>query len=139
MRRIGGSSGYYYGNALWTIRAWFDRLAGGIGMRRGRRDPETCVVGDEVDFWRVVAFEPGRRLTLSAEMKMPGRAWLQFDVVPGSDGEHARVRQTALFDPRGVLGLLYWVAMLPAHALIFRGMLRNIATRGGHQTPGSRP
>jgi hypothetical protein len=90
-----------------------------------------------VDFWRVVAFEPDRRLTLSAEMKMPGRAWLQLDVVPGSDGEPARLRQTALFDPRGLLGLLYWVSMLPPHAFIFRGMLRAIAARGAGQAPRS--
>ncbi len=95
------------------------------------------MVGDAVDFWRVVAFEPDRRLTLNAEMKMPGRAWLQFDVVPGNDGEPARLRQTALFDPRGLLGLLYWVSMLPAHAFIFRGMLRAIAARGAEQTPRS--
>ena len=139
VRRIGGANGYYYGNPFWALRAWFDRLIGGIGMRRGRRDPDTCMVGDAVDFWRVVAFEPDRRLTLSAEMKMPGRAWLQFDVVPGKEGEDARVRQTALFDPRGLLGLLYWVSMLPAHAFIFGGMLRAIAARGGYQTPGSHP
>jgi hypothetical protein len=137
VRRIGGPSGYYYGNPLWTLRAWFDRLTGGIGMRRGRRDPETCVVGDAVDFWRVVAFEADTRLTLNAEMKMPGRAWLQFDVQPANDREPARLRQTALFDPRGLLGLLYWVVMLPAHAFIFRGMLRAIAARGAGQTPHS--
>ncbi len=137
VRTIGGANGYYYGNLLWALRAWFDRLIGGIGMRRGRRDPDTCVVGDAVDFWRVAAFEPDRRLTLTAEMKMPGRAWLQFDVVPGNDGEHTRVRQTALFDPRGLLGLLYWAAMLPAHAFIFRGMLRAIARRAAYHTPGS--
>jgi uncharacterized protein YbjT (DUF2867 family) len=136
-RTIGGANGYYYGNALWTLRAWFDRLIGGIGMRRGRRDPDTCVVGDPVDFWRVVAFEPDRRLTLDAEMKMPGRAWLQFDVTRGPEGEPARLRQTALFDPRGLLGLLYWASMLPAHAFIFRGMLRAIAARGAGQTPRS--
>jgi uncharacterized protein YbjT (DUF2867 family) len=137
VRRIGGANGYYYGNPLWTLRAWFDRLLGGIGMRRGRRDQESCVVGDAVDFWRVVAFEPDRRLTLNAEMKMPGRAWLQFDLVPGNDGEPSRLRQTALFDPRGLLGLIYWALMLPAHAFIFRGMLRAIALRGAYQTPGS--
>jgi uncharacterized protein YbjT (DUF2867 family) len=136
-RTIGGANGYYYGHPLWTLRAWFDRLVGGIGMRRGRRDPDTCAVGDAVDFWRVVAFEPDRRLTLNAEMKMPGRAWLQLDVVPGNDGEPARLRQTALFDPRGLLGLIYWVSMLPAHAFIFRGMLRAIAARGAEQTPRS--
>jgi uncharacterized protein YbjT (DUF2867 family) len=135
VRTIGGATGYYYGNPLWTLRAWLDRVMGGIGMRRGRLDPDICAVGDAVDFWRVVAFEPDRRLTLNAEMKMPGRAWLQFDVVPGSDGEPARLRQTALFDPRGLLGLLYWVSLLPAHALIFRGMLRAIAARGARQTP----
>jgi uncharacterized protein YbjT (DUF2867 family) len=137
VRTIGGANGYYYGNPLWTLRAWFDRLMGGIGMRRGRRDSDTCVVGDAIDFWRVVAFEPDRRLTLNAEMKMPGRAWLQLDVVPGNDGEASRLRQTALFDPRGLLGLLYWVSMLPAHAFIFRGMLRAIAARGAEQTPRS--
>jgi uncharacterized protein YbjT (DUF2867 family) len=137
VRMIGGDSGYYYGNPLWTLRALFDRLSGGIGMRRGRHDAETCAVGDPIDFWRVVAFEPDKRLTLSAEMKMPGRAWLQFDVVPGNDGGPARVRQTALFDPRGLLGLIYWVSMLPAHAFIFRGMLRAIAARGADQTPRS--
>jgi hypothetical protein len=84
-----------------------------------------------------VAFDADRRLTLAAEMKMPGRAWLQFDVQPASDGEPARLRQTALFDPRGLLGLLYWVSMLPAHVFIFRGMLRAIAVRGAYQTPGS--
>ena len=137
VRTIGGANGYYYGNPLWTLRAWFDRLAGGIGMRRGRRDPATCAVGDALDFWRVVAFEPDRRLTLNAEMRMPGRAWLQFDVIPGRDGDPVRLRQTALFDPRGLLGLLYWVSMLPAHALIFRGMLRAIAARGAYQSPGT--
>jgi uncharacterized protein YbjT (DUF2867 family) len=138
IRRIGGSNGYYYGDTLWTLRAWFDSLAGGIGMRRGRRDPETCAVGDAIDFWRVAAFESDRRLTLNAEMKMPGRAWLQFDVLPGKDGERTRVRQTALFDPRGLLGLVYWVSMLPAHAFIFSGVLRAIAARGAYHTPGSR-
>ncbi len=135
VRRIGGANGYYYGNLLWTLRAWLDRLMGGIGMRRGRRDQDACVVGDAVDFWRVVAFEPDRRLTLNAEMKMPGRAWLQLDVVPGNNGEPSRLRQTALFDPRGLLGLLYWVSMLPAHAFIFRGMLRAMAARGADQAP----
>ncbi len=138
VRTIGGANGYYFGHPLWALRAWFDRLAGGIGMRPGRRDPATCAVGDAVDFWRVVAFEPDRRLTLNAEMKMPGRAWLQVDVVPGRDGQPVRLRQTALFDPRGLLGLLYWIAMLPAHAVIFRGMLRAIAARGAYHTPGSR-
>jgi uncharacterized protein YbjT (DUF2867 family) len=137
VRTIGGANGWYYGNLLWGLRAGFDRLIGGIGMRKGRRDADTCVIGDAVDFWRVVAFDADRRLTLAAEMKMPGRAWLQFDVQPASDSEPARLRQTALFDPRGLLGLLYWVSMLPAHVFIFRGMLRAIAVRGAYQAPGS--
>ena len=127
---IGGDRGWYYGNGLWRLRAWLDRRLGGIGMRRGRRDPATCSVGDAVDFWRVAAIEPDRRLTLRAEMKLPGRAWLQFDVQPIHGSGTVRLRQTALFDPRGLFGLLYWVAMLPAHALIFRGMLRRIAAEG---------
>jgi hypothetical protein len=134
VRRIGGLNGYYFANLLWRLRAWADRLAGGIGMRRGRRDSETCAVGDAVDFWRVVAFDADRRLTLAAEMKMPGRAWLQFDVLPAAGREPARLRQMALFDPRGLLGLLYWVSLLPAHAFIFRGMLRAIAARGADRS-----
>ncbi|HEY3547184.1 MAG TPA: DUF2867 domain-containing protein [Propionicimonas sp.] len=121
VRRIGGENGYFFGNVLWRIRAWVDVAVGGTGLRRGRRDLETCGVGDFIDFWCVVAFETDRRLTLAAEMKLPGRAWLQFDVVAG-DGGAVFVRQTALFDPRGVLGLRYWTVLLPAHALIFRGM-----------------
>jgi hypothetical protein len=106
-------------------------------MRAGRRDPDTCVVGDAVDFWRVVAFEADRRLTLHAEMAMPGRAWLQFAVRPPSGSEPARLRQTALFDPRGLLGVFYWVALLPAHAVIFSGLMRAIAARGARDTAGS--
>lgn len=104
-------------------------------MRTGRRDPDTCVVGDRIDFWRVVAFDADRRLTLRAEMKMPGHAWLQFDVLPPIGREPALLRQTALFDPRGVFGLLYWVVLLPAHAVIFSGMVRAIAERGAREAP----
>lgn len=139
IRMIGGKNGWYYGSVLWRLRGWLDRAMGGIGFRPGRRDPDTCIVGDEVDFWRVVAFEADRRLTLCAEMTLPGRAWLQFDVAAGP-GDTARVRQTAVFDPRGVLGLLYWMSLLPAHAFIFRGMLRRVvarSTRVGHQMPGT--
>jgi uncharacterized protein YbjT (DUF2867 family) len=128
IRTIGGDNGWYFGNLLWRLRGWIDTAVGGVGLRRGRRDPDACRVGDVVDFWRVVAFEADRRLTLCAEMKMPGRAWLQFDVVPGEGGT-ARIRQTALFDPRGVLGLLYWTCLLPAHAFIFGGLLRELAAR----------
>jgi uncharacterized protein YbjT (DUF2867 family) len=138
VRSIGGANGYYFAGTLWRLRAWCDRVIGGIGMRPGRRDPDTCVVGDAVDFWRVVAFDADRRLTLRAEMAMPGRAWLQFAVLPPGGSEPARLRQTALFDPRGLLGVLYWVLLLPAHAMIFCGMVRAIAARGARQAPGRR-
>jgi uncharacterized protein YbjT (DUF2867 family) len=122
---IGGARGWYYATVLWRIRGAMDLLAGGVGMRRGRRDPNAVIVGDALDFWRVEAYEPGRRLRLAAEMKVPGRAWLEFEVVPDASG--AVIHQTAVFEPAGLAGLLYWYALLPAHALIFRGLLRAIA------------
>lgn len=125
IRRIGGDQGWYYANFLWTIRAWIDLICGGIGKRRGRRDPDHLRVGDVVDWWRVEGYEPNRRLRLSAEMKVPGRAWLVFTVEPEEDG--SVIRQTAIFDPAGVLGLAYWYGIYPLHALVFRGMLRGIA------------
>jgi len=125
--RIGGKRGWYFGTWLWRIRGAFDLLMGGVGMRRGRRDPETPTVGDTLDFWRVEAYEPGRRLRLAAEMKLPGRAWLEFEVVPDADG--AVVHQTAVFEPTGLFGLLYWYGLLPVHHVIFEGMLRAIAQR----------
>jgi hypothetical protein len=125
--RIGGERGWYFGTWLWRIRGAFDLLLGGVGMRRGRRDPETPAVGDTLDFWRVEAYEPGRRLRLAAEMKLPGRAWLEFEVVPDADG--AVVHQTAVFEPAGLSGLLYWYGLLPVHAVIFNGMLGKIAER----------
>jgi hypothetical protein len=94
-------------------------------MRRGRPDPSRLRPGDAIDFWRVDAFEPGRLLRLSAEMKVPGRAWLEFEVVPHGAG--ATIRQTAAFDPVGLGGLLYWYLLYPVHHLIFAGMLRGIA------------
>ena len=125
VRRIGGEIGWYYGNALWRLRGLLDLLFGGVGLRRGRRDPEQIRVGDTLDFWRVEAIEPNRRLKLAAEMKLPGRAWLEFEVEPEAGG--ARIRQTAAFDPVGLLGLAYWYGVFPLHALVFRGMLRGIA------------
>ena len=125
IRRIGGTTGWYFANALWRIRGLVDSLLGGVGLRRGRRDPEHLVPGDTLDFWRVEAVEDNRLLLLSAEMLMPGRAWLTFEVEE-RDGRSV-IRQTALFDPVGLLGLLYWYALFPAHQMIFAGMLRNIA------------
>jgi len=125
IERIGGSTGWYYGDWLWRLRGLLDLIAGGAGMRRGRRDPESLNPGDAVDFWRVEAIEPGRLLRLCPEMKLPGRAWLQFEVAPGATG--SVIRQTAVFDAHGLTGLLYWYALYPVHGLIFGGMLRGIA------------
>ena len=127
IRRIGGERGWYFGTWLWRIRAAVDLLIGGVGMRRGRRDPNAPAVGDTLDFWRVEAYESGRRLRLAAEMKLPGRAWLEFDVEPAAGG--AIVHQTAVFEPIGLFGLLYWYVLLPVHALIFGGLLRAIGLR----------
>jgi hypothetical protein len=123
--RIGGRTGWYYATWLWRLRGFLDLLVGGVGMRRGRRDPARLRVGDAVDWWRVEAIEPDRRLRLFAEMKLPGRAWLEFDVAP--DGAGATIRQTAIFDPVGLGGLAYWYATYPVHRLVFAGMLRRIA------------
>ena len=125
--RIGGNRGWYFGTWLWRIRGAIDLLLGGVGMRRGRRDPDAPAVGDALDFWRVEAYEPGRRLRLAAEMRLPGRAWLEFEVEPTADG--AVVHQTAVFEPAGLSGLIYWYALRPVHTVIFGGLLREIARR----------
>jgi uncharacterized protein YbjT (DUF2867 family) len=127
IRRLGGSQGWYYANWLWHLRGVIDLLVGGVGMRRGRRDPERLEVGDAVDFWRVEAYEPERRLRLVAEMKLPGRAWLEFEVQPSSGG--SEIRQSAVFDPVGLGGLLYWYGIYPLHSAIFAGMLRAVVRR----------
>ncbi len=127
IRRIGGKRGWYFATWLWRLRGFVDLLVGGPGMRRGRRDPEHVRVGEPLDFWRVEAYEPDHRLLLRAEMKVPGRAWLEFTVEP--DGTGTRIHQTAVFDPRGVFGRLYWYGISPLHWLVFAGMLRRIAKR----------
>lgn len=124
IHRIGGERGWYYANWLWYLRGFIDLLVGGVGSRRGRRDPEWLYPGETVDFWRVEAFESDRRLRLFAEMKVPGRAWLEFEV--DGDASSSRIHQTAIFDPAGLWGRLYWYALYPLHDLIFGGMLRNI-------------
>lgn len=126
IQRIGGTTGWYYGNGLWRLRGWLDLLAGGAGMRRGRRHPEQLSVGEVVDCWRVEALEPNRRLRLQAEMKLPGRAWLEFEVTPKEGGQGSVVRQTAVFDPVGLAGIAYWYVLFPLHQLVFAGMLRGI-------------
>jgi uncharacterized protein YbjT (DUF2867 family) len=133
IRRIGGKAGWYYGNRLWQIRGWLDLAFGGVGMRRGRRHPTDLVAGDLLDFWRVEAIDPPHLLRLAAEMKLPGRAWLQYRVEP--DGDGAVIRQTAFFDPDGIFGRLYWYAFAPAHQIMFPRILRGIANAVATNSP----
>lgn len=127
VERVGGNAGWPYANLLWRARGFFDRLVGGVGMRLGRRDPSRLRVGDALDFWRVEEIRRPGLLRLRAEMKVPGRAWLQYEVVP--EGTGSRLIQTAFFEPKGVPGLAYWYLLYPAHAAIFRGMVRVLAER----------
>ena len=126
IRSIGGDTGWYYGDRLWRLRGFMDKLVGGVGLRRGRRDDTELAVGDALDFWRVLAVEPPNRLLLQAEMKLPGEALLEFrmDELPDGDTE---LTVTAIFLPRGVAGLAYWWAVYPLHGLVFRGMINSIA------------
>jgi len=133
--RIGGPHGWYTASFLWWLRGRLDKMTGGPGLLRGRRDPNALRYGDAVDFWRVAAVEPGRLLRLNAEMKLPGEASLEFAIEPvpaaaGVAGAPARCRlvQTATFVPHGIFGLAYWYSILPFHAWIFPGMLRGIRT-----------
>ncbi len=125
IEKIGGDNGWYAWNWLWKVRGALDLLVGGVGVRRGRTSPTTLHVGDALDFWRVEVIEPNHRLRLLAEMKLPGRAWLEFEVT--ADGASSIIRQTAIFDPVGLGGLAYWYAIYPLHQIIFRDMLRGIA------------
>lgn len=126
--RLGGENGWYAYDGLWQLRGILDRLVGGIGMRRGRRDPRRLAPGDALDFWRVEAIREARSLQLRAEMKLPGRAWLRFDLHPTTDGG-TTLQQTAFFEPRGFLGWAYWTLVAPLHGLIFPAMAREIARR----------
>ncbi len=128
IRSLGGKTGWYYANWLWWLRGYLDLLVGGVGMRRGRVHPHEVHVGDFLDFWRVEAYVPNRKLRLAAEMKLPGRAWLEFEVL--AEGSGSVIRQTAIFDPIGLFGLAYWYLIYPLHQIIFRGMLRSIASAG---------
>jgi uncharacterized protein YbjT (DUF2867 family) len=129
---LGGDAGWPAGNALWQLRGLIDRLSGGVGMRRGRRHPRQLHIGEPVDFWRVEALEPPHLLRLRAEMKLPGTAWLQFEVLPDEGG--ARIEQTAFFDPHGLSGYLYWYAFLPFHRFIFPGLIRAVRRRAETRT-----
>ena len=127
VRRIGGATGWYFADWLWRVRGFIDLLVGGVGVRRGRPHPDRLAVGDSVDWWRVEFHEPGRLVRFQAEMKLPGRAWLEFEATPDDDGTGSVLRQTAIFEPVGLAGLLYWYAAWPVHAAVFRGMIRGIA------------
>ncbi|MFE4873943.1 SDR family oxidoreductase [Streptomyces sp. NPDC056682] len=122
---IGGDNGWYSFPLAWSVRGWLDRLVGGVGLRRGRRDANRLRVGDSLDFWRVEEIEPGHLLRLRAEMRLPGLAWLEMYCEPGPNGR-AVYRQRALFHPHGLLGHLYWWSVAPFHSVVFGGMARNI-------------
>ncbi|MFE0002778.1 SDR family oxidoreductase [[Kitasatospora] papulosa] len=130
---IGGVNGWYSFPLAWAVRGWLDRLVGGVGLRRGRRDAQRLRVGDSLDFWRVEEIEPGRLLRLRAEMRLPGLAWLEMYAEEGRDGR-SHYRQRALFHPFGLLGHAYWWSVSPFHAVIFGGMARNIAQAADRQT-----
>lgn len=127
--RFGTGGDFFCGNLLWLLRRMGDWLIGGPSLRRRRRHPDELRVGDVIDSWRVVAAEPGRRLTLLMEMKAPGPGVLEFLI--DDEGKRRRVTMTAYFDPAGALGLAYWYALLPAHAYLFSGTVRSIASRAG--------
>jgi hypothetical protein len=121
---IGGKSGWY-ANFLWRIRGYIDLLFGGVGLRRGRRSETELLPGDPLDFWRVEEIETNKLLRLRAEMKLPGKAWLQFQVEENPNN-HSTLTQTAFYEPRGLWGLLYWYSVYPLHGLIFGGMIKSI-------------
>ena len=126
--RLGGEQGWLYADSLWWLRGVADRLVGGPGFRRGRRDPDEVRVGDALDFWRVEAVEPDRLMRLRAEMKVPGQAWLQFEARPRDDGKTLLV-QTAFLAPKGLPGFLYWYGLYPFHGPIFGNMIHRVAER----------
>ncbi len=126
---LGGTNGWMYANALWRLRGLLDLLIGGVGLRRGRRSQTQVRVGDAIDFWRVEAYDENRLLRLRAEMKVPGRAWLEFRVETVEAGRQVALTQTAFFEPKGLWGLCYWYALYPIHKVIFRGMIDAIVQR----------
>lgn len=128
--RMGGETGYYFGNYLWRLRGWIDRLLGGIGFRGGRRHPLELRVGDALDFWRVLEVEPPHRLLLLAEMKLPGEAVLEFHLTPQGDGQ-VELIQTARFLPRGLAGIGYWYSLVPFHQWVQAGRKGGVGGIGG--------
>ena len=124
VEKIGGETGWYYLNGLWKLRGYIDLLVGGIGLRRGRRDQNTLIEGDILDWWRVERFQTGKKLVLKAEMKLPGRAWLEFELITLNKDRY--IQQTVIFDPLGLFGLAYWYSLLPLHIILFKGMLKRL-------------
>ena len=125
---VGGANGWYSLPMAWAARGWLDKLVGGVGLRRGRRDPEHLVTGDALDFWRVESMQKGTSLRLRAEMKLPGRAWLEFRVERAPDGA-STLHQRAIFFPHGLGGRLYWLAVMPFHGIVFEGMANAMAKK----------
>jgi hypothetical protein len=136
IERIGGDTGWYACNWLWLLRGFIDLLQGGVGMRRGRPSTTSLHVGDTVDSFRVEAIEPNRRLRLISEMNLPGRAWLEFEVTGGNSS--STIRQTAIFDPVGLTGQIYWYSLYVPHEFVFSGMLRGIARAALEEMSGVR-
>jgi hypothetical protein len=130
VQTIGGRNGWYFADSLWWLRGLLDRLVGGPGLRRGRRDPTELRVGDGLDFWRVIALEPPKRLLLLAEMKAPGDALLEFVITPQVNGR-VELKLVARFLPRGLAGILYWYSLVPTHRWLFEGMLKTVARNTG--------
>jgi uncharacterized protein YbjT (DUF2867 family) len=128
--RLGGRTGYYFAQPLWRIRGWMDRIAGGPGLIRGRRDPVNLQVGDALDFWRVLAAEPSRRLHLLSEMRAPGDAVFEIDLEPAAEGG-TELQLRSRFEPKGLGGLIYWYGLFPVHQMVFKGMLTAMADRAG--------
>jgi uncharacterized protein YbjT (DUF2867 family) len=133
---VGGDNGWYSFPLAWAVRGWLDRLVGGVGLRRGRRDRHHLRIGEALDWWRVEELVPGRLLRLRAEMRVPGRAWLEMSAEPDGDGASV-YRQRAVFLPRGLAGHAYWASVLPFHGIVFNGMARNIAR--GAESPRTGP
>jgi hypothetical protein len=128
MESVGGANGWYSLPMAWAARGWLDKLVGGVGLRRGRRDPDHLVTGDALDFWRVESMQKGTSLRLRAEMKLPGRAWLEFRVERAPDGA-STLHQRAIFFPHGLGGRLYWLAVMPFHGIVFEGMANAMAKK----------
>jgi len=134
--QVGGKKGWYHADFLWAMRGAMDRLMGGVGLRRGRRDPRSLYVGDALDFWRVLRVEAPNRLELLAEMKLPGEATLAFRLYPLKD-RHTELQQLSRFLPKGLFGLIYWYSLYPFHQWVFKGMLKKMADAIKKPTSGA--